>query len=516
MVRSGDPVVPREQGELFLSRPPLQNWLIALSCKALGRWDTTAARLPSVLATVLTALLIYGYSRTFLSSTGSFAAAVSFATAGEMFQTGRLAETEAVFIFFVGASLLVWHAGIVRGWPDTLTWSAGYALMSLGALAKSPQAPAYFLGAITVYLTLTGQWRRLFTRAHATGVLVSLLILSAWMVPFYRQVGWKGVHDVWLGDSAIRFRGWTLVDVATHLVVFPLEIVGCTLPWSPLLLLYLNRQVRGSLREIRPQILFVTVCLAIAFPTCWLPPGGVSRYFSPLYPCLAVLIGAVIERFGRPEVSQLLAVSWRAFAIVTAGVMVAAAVVVLIATVWKDASPLSRLAEPPGIALCYAAIVLGLAALTLRSRQAGNRRSVQVGVVAISGFMAITFIGVLTDLRIHRSENTVASVELLKQRLPAGGRSRQPSDGRGLFLLLQQRHRPTDPAVRLGGNSGGFGRSQSSGTTGHGGRSRSSAQCSASTASQCPIAGGNSSQQQYSTSVVTCGIKSARLRIATR
>lgn len=418
MVLTGDAVVPREQGEPFLSRPPLQNWLIALSCQALGRWDAAAIRLPSVLATILTTLLIYRYSRTFLAPLGSFAAAVSFATAGEMFQTGRLAETEAVFILLVGASLLVWHGGLVGGWPETRAWCAGYGLMALAALAKGPQAPTYFLTSVTAYLVLTGQWRKLFSRAHALGATFGLLVTLAWLIPFYRQTGWKGVHDVWLGDSAIRFHDWKVSEVVRHLVVFPLEILGCTLPWSPLLLVYLSPQVRGSLRQIRPQVLFVTICLVIAFPSCWLPPGGVSRYFSPLYPCLAVLTGAAVERFARADAPAVLFQAWRGFATLTALAMVVAAVTVLAATALKDRTPIGRLAEPPAVAVFYAAASLGLAAVTLRSRQAGDPLRIQVGVVAVSGFMALTFIGVLTDLRIHRSEDTAGAVARLKELLP--------------------------------------------------------------------------------------------------
>jgi 4-amino-4-deoxy-L-arabinose transferase-like glycosyltransferase len=290
--------------------------------------------------------------------------------------------------------------------------------MVLAALTKGPQGPVYFLTSVTVYLFLTAQWRRLFTRAHAAGILVGLAIVSAWMVPFYSQVGWKGVHDVWLGDSAIRFRDWKLAEVALHLVTFPLEIFGCTLPWSPLLFLYLDRRVRDTLRDAAPQLTFVTVCLVVSFPTCWLPPGGVSRYFAPLYPCLAVLIGALLDRCGQPNPPRSLVLGWRGLTIGTGTIMIAAAAIVLAAPAIKASFVLSRLAGPPGLALCYAAIAFGLAAVMFRFRQAGERVRIQVGVVALGSFMAISFTGVLTDLRIRRSENTAAAVERLKAVLP--------------------------------------------------------------------------------------------------
>src|SRR5690348_12071040 len=54
MIRSGDWVVPRQQGELYFSRPPMGSWLIALVGLVQGQVDVAAIRLPSVIAVLLT------------------------------------------------------------------------------------------------------------------------------------------------------------------------------------------------------------------------------------------------------------------------------------------------------------------------------------------------------------------------------------------------------------------------------------------------------------------------------
>ena len=53
MLASGDFIVPRQQGLPFLSRPPVQNWAIALVSLVRGKTDPVAIRLPSVLAVLL-------------------------------------------------------------------------------------------------------------------------------------------------------------------------------------------------------------------------------------------------------------------------------------------------------------------------------------------------------------------------------------------------------------------------------------------------------------------------------
>ena len=111
MLQTGDWIVPRQQGQPFLSRPPLGSYPIAVLEMVLGTGSLLAVRLPSVIATWLTTLLIYGYSRRFLSRLGSLAAGFAFATMGMVLQLGRLAETDAIFTFFVSGSLLLWHWG---------------------------------------------------------------------------------------------------------------------------------------------------------------------------------------------------------------------------------------------------------------------------------------------------------------------------------------------------------------------------------------------------------------------
>src|SRR5262249_42770773 len=111
MLRTGDWVVPRQQGAPFLSRPPLGSWLIAVTTFLRGQCEVWAVRLPAVLATLITSLLVYGYSRAFLSRFGALTGALAYATMGQVLQLGRVGETEAVFTFFVSASLLAWHWG---------------------------------------------------------------------------------------------------------------------------------------------------------------------------------------------------------------------------------------------------------------------------------------------------------------------------------------------------------------------------------------------------------------------
>jgi 4-amino-4-deoxy-L-arabinose transferase-like glycosyltransferase len=427
MVDRGDWIVPREQGKPFLIRPPLQNWVIATCCLALRSWGTWAVRFPSLIATLLTTLLIYGYSRQFLSRLGAFAAAAAFATMADIFKTGVQAETEALFTLLVSGSLLVWHGSFRRRGPDAWTYISGYTLMALAMLTKGIQAPAYFLGSVGVYLVWTRQWRGLFCRAHLWGALVAAAILFAWMIPYAGIVGWAGVLQVWLGDPAITVNGgvrnWQMHEVAGHLLMFPLEIAAGTLPWSLVLVLYLSRRFRRTIRETRPAVLFLSISLALAFASCWIPPGGLPRYFVPLYPSLAVLIGLVIQRVAEADVATAIQAAWRRYLLGLACLMVVAALaIIIVASFSAHHQQLAPFAEPPLRALAYAGASIALAVLVFRVRRGGDPFRVRLAIVAKASFLVLTFTGVFTDVRGRVSENAAKTMKQLKARLPRGQR----------------------------------------------------------------------------------------------
>lgn len=422
MLETGDWIVPRQQGVPWLSRPPLHNWLIALAAQATGDVDSVAIRLPSVLATLLTTLLVYGYARSFLSRLGAFAAGASFATMGQVIELGRLGETEALFTLLLSAALLLWHYGYQRGWPPALTWVVGYGLAALAALAKAPQVPVYFTGSVAVFLILRRDWRWLISWAHVGGMLVFAVVFGAWQIPFYLQLGWEGVREIWFGEVALRFVGHTVATVVAHLVTYVFEAPITILPWSLLLSCFFFKGFRERLGEARSPVVFLTICILIAFPTVWLPPGARGRYLMPLYPCIAVLIGLVVQRCSESREGSPWLRVWEWYLRSAAGIMVAAGLAVLGASLLMGPNE-SVWAQPPLFALAYALLAGGAAAGLLWARRGdGKPLRWHVAILAVAAFVGLTFTGVVTNRRVLTSVDTEGAVARLKQELPQGHR----------------------------------------------------------------------------------------------
>ncbi len=296
MIASGDWIVPRQQGLPFLSRPPVQNWAIALVSLLRGKIDAVAIRFPSVVAILLTVTLIYAYGRTFLSRLGAMCAMVAFPTMGLVLQFGWLGETEALYTFVVAGSLIVWRWADATGRSPLVGWCGGYGLAALGMLTKGPQAPAYFIGGVAIFLLAMRRGRELLRWQHAAGLGLFLAMWLAWEIPFYLRVGPDAAWTMLSGDISMRFQDGSWTRTLRHFVEFPLSVAACMLPWCVLLLAYLRRDFRRSIAFAREDVWFLALSIGFASLSCYLVPGARNRYLAPILPLVALLIGLAAQQ----------------------------------------------------------------------------------------------------------------------------------------------------------------------------------------------------------------------------
>ncbi|TAL66266.1 MAG: phospholipid carrier-dependent glycosyltransferase [Legionella sp.] len=298
MLQSNNWFVPTIQNQVFLSRPPLQNWVIALTGELRGSFDHLTGRLPSAICTLLTALLIYYYCLANLSMLTALLASLCFLTMPQVIQLGRTAETELMFTFLLSGSFLLWHRGELKQWPKSLKWGIAYLFLAGANLAKGiNQAPLYFAAIIGLYLLINRQIRELFTLAHLFGLLVFCSLVGFWQWGFVHHVGAQTGWLMHAGDVGLRFQHFALKNYLQHWLNFPLELLAVMLPWSILIFAYLNREFWQKCipDTARPIVIFCLSAIAITFFSVWFPPGAATRYYLPMYPCFAILAAIVLN-----------------------------------------------------------------------------------------------------------------------------------------------------------------------------------------------------------------------------
>lgn len=425
MIETGDYVVPRQQGQPFPDRPPLNSWLMVAVAQVTGGVNLDAVRLPSALATLVTVVLIYLYGRNFLSPLGALTASVAYGTMGQVLQLGRVGESDALLTLTLTAAFFAWHCAYLRRRDPRLAWMAGYALAALAALAKGPQGPVYFFCATSVTLFLARDWRFLFSRWHALGLATFVAIVGSWYVPFLMRLGGPAALEVWMegGNLASRFQSNGIGRVLKHWVEFPLELFGAMLPWSFLLPPLATPWFRQRIGAARPYLVFLLTACAVALPTCWLPFESRPRYFMALYPCVALLVGLVVERSAAAVQQGWWARSWDNF-------LVAGLPMVLLAPLslglfrFAGGATLREIghAVTPMFGMLYGAAAVAAVTAMLWSRLERERWHVEVGVLALAGFLGLSYATIVLNVQQRTSNDPSQQIAELRELVTAEGR----------------------------------------------------------------------------------------------
>jgi hypothetical protein len=255
----------------------------------------------------------------------------------------------------------------------------------------------------------------LFGGSHLVGVATFMLVLGAWQVPYFLRTNLECSIAIWVNNAAQRFednaRASTLLR---HLAKYPFEVLVCMLPWSLLLLRYADRRVLATLGSARANVLFLTTAIVVTFPSVWLASTAKGRYYMPLYPCFAVLIGIVIDRCLAADPVSHLRTVWRHYAAIVAGGLAIAGTVVAVSS-WAPIGKLEAVAQPSVFAAVYLAFVLIGAIVMLRSVARP-----EIALVVLACLLGLTSTGVVVNAYTKKANDASEAVAALKRQLPQG------------------------------------------------------------------------------------------------
>jgi hypothetical protein len=137
MVLSGDWLTPQYNGEKFYDKPPLHNWLVAISFMIFG-FTEFAARLPAALLGLGCVMVTYLMGRQIFGPRAAFLSAVVLATSAEYFVLSRVVVHDISLAFFMTVALALFYLGYNSEKHRRSLFLLGYAAMGFSVLAKGP------------------------------------------------------------------------------------------------------------------------------------------------------------------------------------------------------------------------------------------------------------------------------------------------------------------------------------------------------------------------------------------
>ncbi len=341
MLESGDWVTARLNGVVYLEKAPLKYWMIAVSYRIFGVRDW-AARLPIALSSVLLCWLVYRIGAWAFSRRAGFWAGLALATSVGLFLFTRVLIPDVILTLAITLALWSMLRALEEDEPRPRLWAAVMAgAMAAAVLLKGligvviPAGAGFFYLLLTRQLTQRRTWRRL---RPFSGALIFAALAAPWHVlaivrnppyfdftlsaePFqYRGFFWF----YFINEHVLRFlnlRHPRDYNTVPRLAFWLLHLVWL-FPWS----VYFPRAARLSFRPVdragRMRLLALTWTL---FVLVFFTFSTTQEYYSmPVYPALALLVGAAVAEGG----SRIRA--WTRVAAVIAAAAAAACLVILV------------------------------------------------------------------------------------------------------------------------------------------------------------------------------------------
>lgn len=290
MIRSGEWGVPYLNGKIFIDKPPLFFWLIAIPASIYGSVTPLIARLPSALSAWAAVVLlffwarrVYGTNKAGLISGGILLSCYQF------FFQARLAKTDLLLCLCIVLSLFFFHLGYEeRGRRQYVFHGLCFFSIGLGILTKGPFGLFVPLLVMAIFLARERRWGTWISKPFLLGYAISAFSVMPWIFLF--------VHRVGLGESIRLVKETEILTREAPFYFYFIQIWIQFFPWSlllPFLFLKLWRQRRElwHSRDFFFLIWFVVIFVALSFFKY-----RTSRYLLPALPPLALMIGGVWKK----------------------------------------------------------------------------------------------------------------------------------------------------------------------------------------------------------------------------
>lgn len=180
MLQTGDFVVPRINGEVYIVKPPLLYWTLAGLYWTTGVINEFVARVPNALSGVLLIVVVYLYTRRTLGERPALWAAIVMAVTPMALHRARVADLDMPLAFTTTLAILwMWTALEVESRRKLRMIAAGLAF-GAAILLKGPVAALFVIPAWAVHAVVHGPRA---AQAIRTGLIVTLVFFVAdWLL----------------------------------------------------------------------------------------------------------------------------------------------------------------------------------------------------------------------------------------------------------------------------------------------------------------------------------------------
>lgn len=415
IVESGEWMLPRLYGRVYLRKPPLHYWTLALLEKATGVANEWVWRLPSAISGAAMAAWVALMAGRWFGKPAGWVAGGACLALVPLWSQNRSADIDAMnnLATLVAATCILdilWHQGCHRVYVVL-----GVLAFAASLLLKGPAGLPLVAGAMVGGVGLSRQWRRMLRPGVWVILVGGAAIFAAWAFAAYTKSARIGIpaDSSGLDEIAERLGRWDIGQMF-RVVTLPVVAWAYALPVSLSLFFVVTRSpVAGAGDEQRRAVVrAILAALVVACVVNILARTDNPRYVYVLLPMLALLAGAVAARWRAGMMNDATQLVLRAL-LTGSAIAFTGGAIFLAFRLWKQAD-----ARPYVAPIAGAAVVAGVftVAAWVRRRKAAGAW----GLVVLIAALGLIF-GVVKD-QDHRARSAKPASAVLRGTLPAGAR----------------------------------------------------------------------------------------------
>lgn len=304
MLVSGDWVTPHFNSLPYLDKPAVFFWLVAASFKMAGisEW---AARLPSALMALATALLVWSLGRRMFGDTAGLRAGAVFATSPLVIILARMVIFDAAFTFLVTLALAAYWFGEEAGHRDAWPSLIMFAAMGAATITKGPVGFLLPLLTILAYHAARRNFGGLGRLHWGLGLAVFLAVTLPWFIAVSVRYPDFPRYALW-EESLLRFATGRMRRQGNLFYYIPVFLLGF-FPWS-FCLIYAGWKRLPRWRELKEEIhkpvLFSLAWAGVVFAFFSISQSKLPNYFLPAVIPLSLMMGQVWGEVGSERASR--------------------------------------------------------------------------------------------------------------------------------------------------------------------------------------------------------------------
>lgn len=429
MQLSGHWSVPQLNGEVYTQKPPLLFWLMIASSWAsswltggTGEVDEVSARIPSALAAIGTLILVFRIGERLFNRRAAWLAALAVATCFKVLWQGRFGQIDMLLTFLVTLGVWFWVRGYTEGRPGF--YPLFFVSTGLATLAKGPAGFLPPLLAILVFLFYTKDREEIRRFRVGWGFLIWAAVVLAWLIPAGISGGREYLDQIVFRQNVTRyadpwhhFQPWYY-----YLTIIPAEFF----PWSfflPGAIVLGWKKMEGKDRK---GFLFALAWMVVTVVFFSISPAKRSVYILTMYPAMALLVGAFLDRVAAEWPQGRRWVVWPVGLIAFLALLIEIALPVA-GRGREEAIPLGGERFVWQVALCFLPLLIG-ALYALWQARTGRLSKAAAGLAAGMGAVAL-----LAALTVIPTFDVVKSARGMSKELLS---RLQPGDTYGIYPRL--------------------------------------------------------------------------------